>query len=184
MYANGIFEGGGMRAIGIVGALSYFEKERYTWQNVAGTSAGALIATLIAAGYSAKDLKNMLVNLNFLKFLDTDKLQRFPLVGKALGFFKEKGIYSGDYLEEWINKLLINKKIYNFGDLKNNGNYRLKIIASDITKKKILILPDDLYSYGINPDSFSIAKAVRMSISIPFILNLLNYNIKIISLIL
>lgn len=168
MKANAVFEGGGMRAIGIIGALSYFEREGYTWNNVAGTSAGALIASLVSAGYSAKNLKEMIINLNFLKFLDTDKLQRFPIVGKTIGFIKEKGLYSGDYLEDWINNLLIAKKIYSFGDLKSNGKGELKIITSDITKKRLLILPDDLPLYGIDPERFPISKAVRMSISIPF----------------
>ncbi|WP_027624241.1 patatin-like phospholipase family protein [Clostridium lundense] len=168
MNANAIFEGGGMRGIGIIGALSYFEQKGYTWNKVAGTSAGALIASLISAGYSSKNLKDMIINLNFLKFLDANKLQRFPLVGKAIGFVKEKGLYSGDYLEDWVNNLLTVKKIYSFGDLKSNGKGDLKIIASDITKRRILTLPDDLPSYGIDPDSFSISKAVRMSVSIPF----------------
>lgn len=168
MNANAVFEGGGMRGIGIIGALSYFEQKDYTWNKVAGTSAGALIASLVSAGYSSKDLKDMIINLNFLKFLDTNKLQKFPLVGKAIGFIKEKGLYSGDYLEDWVSNLLMVKNIYSFGDLKSSGKGDLKIIASDITKRRILTLPDDLPSYGIDPDSFSISKAVRMSISIPF----------------
>ena len=48
-----------------------------------------------------------------------------------------------------------------------NGKSRLKIIAADITKRDILILPDDLSRYGIDSMNFSLAKAVRMSISIP-----------------
>ncbi len=168
MKADAVFEGGGMRGIGIIGALTYMEKSGYIWQNTAGSSVGALIASLIAAGYSSKDLKEMVINLNFLKFLDTSGLQRFPLFGKALGFFKEKGIYSGDYLEEWIKKLLNDKNIDSFKDLKFYNKPSLKIIASDITRKRILVLPDGLSEYGLDCDNFSVAKAVRMSTSIPF----------------
>lgn len=45
---------------------------------------------------------------------------------------------------------------------------RLTVIASDITNGRIVVLPDDLELYGISPDSFEVAKAVRMSCSIPY----------------
>ena len=65
-----------------------------------------------------------------------------------------------------------------FRDIAINGVSPLKIIASDITNKKLLVLPDDLAKYNINPLDFSIAKAVIMSISIPFYFNpvILKYN--------
>lgn len=45
---------------------------------------------------------------------------------------------------------------------------KLTIIASDITNGKILILPDDLAKIGLRPESFEVARAVRMSCSIPY----------------
>lgn len=168
MKADAVFEGGGMRGIGIVGALTYLESKGYEWQRVAGTSVGAVIAALIAAGYTSEEMKDILAKMDFKDFLDKSGLQRLPLLGKALGFFIEKGIYSGEYVEHWINKLLKAKGVRKFKDVTVNGECRLKIVASDITKRRILILPDHLPEYGINPMKFSIAKAVRMSISIPF----------------
>lgn len=168
MKCNAAFEGGGMRGIGIIGALTYMEAQGYQWQKVAGTSVGAVIASLIAAGYTAKEMRKILAEMDFRDFLDKNGLQRVPLLGKALGFLVEKGIYSGDYFEDWIHKLLKAKGIRKFKDVTSSSECRLKIVASDITKRKILVLPDDLRNYGINPMKFSIAKAVRMSISIPF----------------
>lgn len=168
MKANAVFEGGGMRGIGIVGALTYMESKGYQWQKVAGTSVGAVIASLVVAGYTARELKKIITDMDFRDFLDKNGLQRLPLLGKALGFLVEKGIYSGDYVEEWMHTLLKEKGIKKFKDVTFNGECRLKIIAADITRRKILILPDDLPEYGINPMKFSIAEAVRMSISIPF----------------
>lgn len=168
MEFNAIFEGGGLRAIAFVGALACLEKHGYTWKNAAGTSAGSLIASLVCSGYTSKELKDLLINVNFLKFIDSDTLIKKTMVTKAINFFKDKGIYSGDYLEEWVDKLLKEKGITTFGDLKRKNGYILKIIASDITKKRMMTLPDDLPEYGIAPDSFPIAKAVRMSCSIPF----------------
>jgi predicted acylesterase/phospholipase RssA len=48
-----VLEGGGVKGIGLIGALAVLEERGYVPQNVAGTSAGAIAAALIAAGYSA-----------------------------------------------------------------------------------------------------------------------------------
>lgn len=168
MKANAVFEGGGMCGIGIVGALKYMESQDFTWENVAGTSVGSVIAACIAAGYTAKELGKLLVETDFTKFQDKNFVQRFPIIGKAFGLFKENGIYSGDYIEEWMGSILKAKGVVKFKDISPNGNSRLKIIASDITNRAMMILPDDLSKYGIDPMEFKIAKAVRMSSSIPF----------------
>ena len=165
---DAVFEGGGIRGIGIVGAINCMENEGCEFARVAGSSAGAIIAALIAAGYSSRQIRKMLVEISFLKFMDKDKLQRLPLVGKPLGILKNKSLYSGDYLENFMDDLLKHKGISKFKDVYENGEYKLKIIASDITNKKSIIIPDELPSYGIDPMEFSIAKAVRMSSSIPF----------------
>lgn len=168
MKIDAVFEGGGMRGIGIVGAINCIENEGCEFQRVAGSSAGAVIAALIAAGYSAWQIRKMLVEISFLKFMDKDKLQRFPILGKPLGIIKEKSLYSGDYLESFMDNLLTHKGVSKFKDVYENGEYKLKIIASDITNKKSIVIPNDLPNYGIDPMEFSIAKAVRMSCSIPF----------------
>lgn len=168
MLCDAVFEGGGMRGIGFVGALSYLEKKGFKWRNVAGTSAGAIIASLLAAGYTAKEIEKILVETDFLKFLDKEKIQKIPILGKPIGFFSEKGIYSGNFFENWMEELLNKKGVSTFKDLCNNNQCKLKLIASDITRKEMLILPDALSSYGINPLNFKISKAVRMSMSIPF----------------
>ncbi|MCY6957260.1 patatin-like phospholipase family protein [Clostridium brassicae] len=168
MICDAVFEGGGMRGIGLIGALSYFEKKEYKWRKVGGSSAGAILAALLASGYTSKEIEKIMVQTNFLKFLDKDRMQKIPLLGKPLGVFAEKGIYSGNYFEKWIEELLNKKDVSTFKDICKNGECKLKVIASDITKKKMLILPDSLSDYGINPMNFKISKAIRMSMSIPF----------------
>ena len=53
-----IFEGGGAKGIAHVGALKALEANNFQLAGVAGTSAGALIAALVAAGYAADDILN------------------------------------------------------------------------------------------------------------------------------
>jgi NTE family protein len=168
IIADVVFEGGGIRGIGYVGALNYMEESGYRWARAAGTSVGALIASLISAGYTAKELKKILIETNFEKFRDRSGYRSIPIIGKPLGVLVENSIYSGDYVEKWVEELLENKGVENFGDISENGESPLKIIASDITRRCMVVLPDDLIYYGIDPMEFPIAKAVRMSISIPF----------------
>jgi Predicted esterase of the alpha-beta hydrolase superfamily len=151
----------------MVGALTYLENCGYCWNKVAGASVGALIATLLAAGYSSKEMKKILIQTDFEKFMDRDRLQSIPFLGKPLSVLTQNSMYSGNYIENWLNALLNKKGITTFNDLYSK-DITLKIIATDITKKCLLILPDDLINYNINPNNFSVAKAVRMSISIPF----------------
>ncbi|MOA11882.1 Patatin-like phospholipase [compost metagenome] len=77
----------------------------------------------------------------------------------------KKGLYSGEALESWVRALLLKKGIVTFRDLPAG---KLSIIASDITNGRILVLPDNLEQYGISPEHFEVAKAVRMSCSIPY----------------
>ena len=45
-----VLEGGGVKGIGLVGAISVLEGSGYTFPRVAGTSAGAIVGALVAAG--------------------------------------------------------------------------------------------------------------------------------------
>lgn len=168
MKADLVCAGGGIKGIAAIGALCYFYKKGFTWYRAAGTSSGSIIAALIVAGYTPQEIKKMIVEVNFLKFQDKKRFEKMPILGETIGIVKDLGIYCGDYLESWVEKLLENKGVKTFGDLKCEDGYKLKIIASDITRKRNVILPDDLKNYGIDGDKFKVARAVRMSTSIPF----------------
>jgi NTE family protein len=171
---DGVFEGGGMKAIGLAGAIGVVESKGFTWNRTAGTSSGAIIASLLAAGYTAKEIQSIIFNLDFFSMLDKAWFQRIPL-GTTCRIFFRKGMYSGRLIEDWIYRLLADKGVYTFGDLKPGS---LRIIASDITRGKLLILPDDIKDYGIDPDYFSVSKAVRMSLSIPYFFDPMSLNFQ------
>ena len=63
-----VFEGGGVKGIALVGAYSVLEEHGYSRQNMAGASAGAIVAALVAAGYSAAELREIIGGLDFLSF--------------------------------------------------------------------------------------------------------------------
>ncbi len=165
LKCDAVFEGGGVKGIAFVGAIQEAERQGYTFERLAGTSAGSMIASLLAAGYNGQELEAMMSELSFLTFLDLNTIGRIPLIGKGLNILLRNGIYSAIQIEHWIAEKLKQKGIYTFGDLPED---KLRIVASDITNGRMMVLPHDLTHYGKNPNDFSIAKAVRMSCTIPY----------------
>lgn len=166
MKLDGIFEGGGVRGIGHVGAVCALEEEGYEWTRLAGTSAGAIVAAFLACGYNGKELKEIIGNLDYTKFISKTWMYNIPLIGRGLSLFLQNGLYKNDYEEEWIESLLLKKGFRYFNDLGDDG--KLKIIVSDISNGKMVVIPDDLPQYGLSHKDVTIAQAVRMSGTIPF----------------
>ncbi len=117
LMADAVFEGGGVKGIGLVGAVAVAEERGYQWVNIAGTSAGAIVAALLAAGYSAVEMREIMEELDYNRFKDTSLLDRVPLVGPAASLIFEKGIYEGKFFENWMRGLLRKKKVETFNDL-------------------------------------------------------------------
>ena len=170
---DAVFEGGGVKGIALVGAIAEIEKAGYEFECLAGTSAGAIVAALLAVGYSARELKAIIESLPYQKMKDTSRIDRFWAFGQLMSIVFEYGIYEGRYFEEWLNNLLKAQGKTRFGDVKNpeendpKYQYKLQVIAADLTDRRLLILPRDLADFGIEPEMFPISKAVRMSMSIP-----------------
>jgi NTE family protein len=165
---DGVFEGGGIKGIAFVGAACCLEEKGYSWERLAGSSAGAIIASMLAVGYTGAEIKHIMVNLDYEKLASEQKGFNIPLISKGFRLFKENGMYEGTYLDSWLENIFKAKGKTKFRDIYSGGESKLSIIASDITRKEMLILPQDLHKYSINPLDFEIWKAVRMSISIPF----------------
>ncbi|MBM7650451.1 NTE family protein [Bacillus ectoiniformans] len=163
MNIDGVFSGGGIKGLALVGAYEAIEQRNLSFVRIAGTSAGALIAALVAAGYTSKELKEIVMRTEISSLLDSMPFD-FPLF-KWLRVYHKLGMYKGLKLEQWIENLLLEKGIRTFGDLPAG---KLKIVTSDISKARILTIPDDLPYYEINPEAFSVARAVRMSCTLPY----------------
>jgi NTE family protein len=178
IHANAVFEGGGVRGIGHVGALSVAERQGYIFDHVAGTSAGAIIAALKAAGYSANEMHDIMREVDYNRFADQPNFD--PLhVSEVFNFLARGGIHKGTYIEDFMREKLQAKGKERFGDLiikgqENNPNlclrYGLTVIASDISTGRMLRLPEDVSdsSIGKDPNDIDIARSVHMSASIPF----------------
>lgn len=55
-----VFEGGGAKGMVFVGAMQVFEERKHTYKRLLGTSAGAITAALLAAGYTAGEMREAL----------------------------------------------------------------------------------------------------------------------------
>ena len=165
MLIDGVFSGGGIKGFAYVGALQVLEENQYAFKRIAGTSAGAILACFIAAGYSAKEIEVMLDELDLKSLLDPPKpAGKIPFL-KWLNLYYKLGLYKGKALEKWFYNKLAARGIVTFNDLPKGS---LKLVASDLTNGRIVVMPDDLESYGINWRVFPVSKALRMSCGIPF----------------
>jgi len=165
LWIDGVFSGGGLKGFALVGAYQVLEAESFRFKRVAGTSAGAILAAFIAAGYSGKEIQTMLEELDVPSLLDPRKtFFPFPFM-KWVNVYNHLGLYKGKALEKWFFHRLAAKGVYTFGDLPRDS---LKLVASDLTNGRIIVLPDDLHKYEIDANNFSVACALRMSCGIPF----------------
>lgn len=173
-----VCEGGGVRGIGLVGAVDALADAGYRFPRVAGSSAGAIVASLVAALQTAGEpvtrLAEMMRSIDYPKFLDRNLIGHVPLIGGGLSLLLSDGVYRGAYLEQLLGGLLADLGVHTFGDLRTGEApeqfaWSLVVTASDLSRRRLVRIPWDLDSYGIHPDDFSVARAVHASSAIPFV---------------
>ena len=96
MIIDGVFSGGGIKGFALVGGLQVLEENGYKFQRTAGTSAGSILAALVTAGYTSKEIEQFLREMNISDLLDRRHgwLQR-PMLKWLLLYWK-LGLYKGD----------------------------------------------------------------------------------------
>lgn len=179
--ADLVLEGGGVKGAGLVGAVTALvdRDDPYVFRRYAGTSAGAIVACLLAAGMTPAETKVVMDDLQFSKFEDLPKAMKFtPRIGAGLGLVFRQGMYRGQFLHSWLRDALAERGVRTWADLKQNDEnsslppeqrYRLVVIVSDVSRGRMLRLPWDYgRMFGLDPDTQSVADAVRASASIPF----------------
>jgi NTE family protein len=170
-----VLEGGAVWGVALVGAICTLEAQGYVPQNIAGTSAGAIVAALLAAGYSGPEIRDMMFRQNLASLADKTWKAQVPLIGVPWSVLSELGIHKGDVILQRLREVLARRHVRTFGDLihpdyadpHSRYHYRLHVIASDVTGRRLLVLPGDARFFGIKPDDLDVALAVRMSMSIP-----------------
>ncbi|MCF6775912.1 alpha/beta fold hydrolase [Thiotrichales bacterium 19X7-9] len=161
-FRNLVFEGAGIRGIaysGVVSALADLGIMSHI-KRVAGVSAGAIYAALVALKYDKDELYHTIAPLDFRQF--TDKGNNF--ISNTTRFLSDFGWYRGDRFYEWMSERIADKagrSDITFRDLKALGGLDLYIIATNMSKRCA-----DVFSFDQTPD-VEIRDAIRMSMSIP-----------------
>jgi len=152
-----IFGGGAVRGVSYVGSLRALEDLGVCPETLAGSSVGAVFAGLLAVGYTAAELKEIFMLINYELFKDIH-----------FGFGKDFALSKGGIFLEWLREL-IEKKYY--GERFNpNGNP--PVTFKDLNKNFIVIATDltnfkyKEFSKFETPD-FEIAYAIRISSTMP-----------------
>ncbi|MCB0647293.1 MAG: patatin-like phospholipase family protein [Saprospiraceae bacterium] len=156
---NLVFEGGGVKGIAYAGALEVLEGNGYLnlLQNVAGTSAGAITAAMMALNYKASKIKEIILNFDFKQFEDGFD---------PLRVLTSYGLYKGDAFLQWMKDRISDiggDPNMTFADLNGPGTtYRhLSVVATDLYTQNIQV-----FSKETTPNTI-VAEAVRASMSIP-----------------
>lgn len=174
-----VLSGGGVLGIAHVGAVAALEEAGLRPMRIAGTSAGAIVGAMLAAGVTPDELHELVGSLDYRRALDQDALDRVPLLGPALSLVLENGYASGRYLRDLVAAQLERRGVRTFADLRARRDratdprpeqrWRLMVMAADVSRGELLRLPGDYTRYGLDPDQQSVADAVRASISVPYL---------------
>ncbi len=152
-----VFGGGGIRGIAYCGAYKALAENNISLTGFAGSSIGAVFASLLAVDYSYDEIYDILSNTGFEMFIDLN-----------IDFKKELALSKGKIFLDWMREK-IERKFYRedyqkgkmspvrFCDISSN----LIIYSVDLTNLKFFE-----FSKEKTPD-FEIASAVRASVSMP-----------------
>ncbi|MDR3662666.1 MAG: patatin-like phospholipase family protein [Mycobacterium sp.] len=178
-----VLEGGGVKGIALVGAVLELAAAGHRFARIAGTSAGSIVGTLVAAyqqaGRPLTELYDVMQDLDYARFEDSTIEQRaLGRLGDGLAVVLRDGAHSGDYLEKWLTPLLADVGVHTFADLRlpddpgsslaDYQRYAVVVHTSDLTRHVLVRLPWDYSQYGMVAAEQSVAAAVRASMSVPF----------------
>jgi predicted acylesterase/phospholipase RssA len=175
--ADLVLEGGGAKGLGLIGAVRLLMRAGYVFPRVAGTSAGSIVAAFLAAGATEEQLAEVMDRLDYRRIPDR-AWPEIPLVSEGISLLSKRGAYEGDYIREFVCEELEKLGVTTFGQLRRSDpqmdknlepyqRYKLVVMATDVTRGRLLRLPWDYHLLNLEPDEQLVADAVRASISIP-----------------
>lgn len=161
-----IFGGGAVRGMSYVGVVRALEQLKIDPNTIAGSSVGAIFAGLLSIGYSAEELREILMQISYDLFRDIH-----------FGFGRDFAISKGEIFLEWLRDL-IEKKYY--GE-KYNKDGNPPVTFADLDKNLIIITTDlsnfkyKEFSKFETPD-FEVAYAIRISSTMPGLMKPVEVN--------
>ena len=174
-YKYLVFSGGGIKGLAYCGAIEVLESYGIL-KNIKGyaaSSAGTIIAALLAVGYTPKELKSMINDVNFNDIVD----DKWGVIRDTINIVKDYGLAPGNYLINMLGEFIekkTGKKDYTIDDLYRDKGITLVFTGTDLNHKKTI------YFYPNHPDKafreMPIISAIRISMSIPFLFEPIKFN--------
>jgi NTE family protein len=161
-FENLVFEGGGVKGLAFCGALKVMEEKGITTDvnRLAGSSAGAITAGLLACGYTSDAIMQELKVKDFNEFKDDD----FGIFRDVKRLMKEVGFYAGKEFHDWYGELLAKKAGHSdvtFGEVFEKFGKELIVTGTCLNRRET-----HYYTKERNPH-MPVRDAVRISMSIP-----------------
>lgn len=155
-----LFGGGAIRGLAYVGAIRAMEELGIDFDIIGGSSVGSIFATLLACGYKSYELEKLFLRVNFELFRDIH-----------FGFGRNIALSKGEIFEEWLEEHIA-KKIKGKGDS----------LTFEELEKTLVIITTNLKAFNtqefskITTPDFEIAKAIKISSSMPGLMAPFKYN--------
>ena len=177
---NLILSGGGIKGIAFIGALHALNELNYLYtnnklkfKNIAATSAGSIIGSLLAIGYDPNEIEDIMKTMDFQSIID----DQYGMIRDSYNFLFNYGYAEGTVLYNLLGTLIYNKTgnaDYTLEDLYKDKDIKLVITSTNLNEKKTIYF----YSGHENPlySNIPIRLCIRMSMSIPFVFQPYFYN--------
>lgn len=175
-YEYFVFSGGSIKGVAFLGALQVLEKYGVMGPHIkgyAGTSAGSIIAAMMAIGLSYTEIGNYMVKLDTTKIPD----DKFGFIRDTKNLFTHYGVCEGNYLYNYVGDIIkthCGNKNYTIEQLYKDTNIILVIPITNVnTMETVYLNPHhEDAAYRCIP----IRLAIRMSTSIPYMFEPIKYN--------
>ncbi len=175
-FKNLVFEGGGIKGIAYAGAMQVLEEKGIlkNIERVAGSSVGAITASILSIGYTAQEISELLKKTDFADFKDDSFFIPFNIIR----FYKRFGWFKGDKLKKWLQEVFKKKSAENITfrqlyELKENQGGLIKelyLTGTNLNNKTEIIMSKK------NTPDMKIIDAVRISASIPLFFQAVEQN--------
>ncbi len=181
-YRNLVFKGGGVRGIAYMGALKVLEEKGIlkNIQRTAGTSAGAIAATITSFRLSVAETIDVFNTLDINKIPQSRSLLHSPRFSPVRGHENYRrlvanyGWYSSEYFYIWLQDTIARFCKGNcqatFADFRKLGHRDLYVVATNLSRHR-----SEVFSAKTTPE-VCVADAVRMSMSIPLYFESLQFD--------
>src|SRR5512140_779648 len=180
---NLVFQGGGVKGIAYAGAIQVLQAKDQlrTVENVAGASAGAITAALLALGATADEIQSIVGSTDFASFMDG----KGGVVGDTVRLVKYYGIHKGEEFEQWFRQQIRTITQRRTGTAQPDLTFaqlsalaakeparfhNLYVVATNLTRQIA-----EVFSAQTRPD-VPLWQAVRMSMSIPLFFEAFHFN--------